>query len=131
MDKKRSSLATGVSRGALDSMEQISRSRPQDNATWGKSPSPPCGSDIQEMQSFEIPVGNSFKPYVEAALTRVGYLFSEIQIEYDKNKAVITIYISDGTNTEQISKEVKYALYRERIYQETLPIRKKILGIQQ
>ena len=83
------------------------------------------------MQSFEIPVGNSFKPYVEAALTRVGYLFSEIQIEYDKNEAVITIYISDGTNTEQISKEVKYALYRERIYQETLPIRKKILGIQQ
>ncbi len=81
------------------------------------------------MRSFEIPVGDGFKAYVEAALTRVGYLCPEIQIEYDKTTAVITVYKNDNTDTEQISKEVKYALYRERIYQETLPIRKRILRI--
>ncbi len=83
------------------------------------------------MRHLEIPVSEQFQPYVEAALTRVGYLIPEAQIEYNKNNAMITVYISGDVDEIHISKEVKYALYREKIYKETLPIRNKILGAQQ
>ena len=78
----------------------------------------------------EIPIGEDFQPYVQAALTRVRYLNSRIQLEYVKDRAVVIVHPSDSDDEAQISKEINYALYREKIYHETLSLREKFLGAQ-
>ena len=80
------------------------------------------------MQTIKIPIDKKFSPYVEAALLRVGYLFDGIQIEYSKGESSVLAYLNDDMEDTSVIKEIKYALYREKIYQETIPIRNKIIG---
>lgn len=79
-------------------------------------------------QDIEIAVGEEFEPYVEAALMRVGYLYSDTGAIYDKARRVICLRATGELAADVIAKEVRYALYRERIFKETIPIRARILG---
>lgn len=63
----------------------------------------------------------SFAPYAEAALGRLRYLFGECNFVLSAD--AITV---GGYKPEQgglIKREISYQLYREKIYQETLPMR--------
>jgi len=80
------------------------------------------------MRLVEIPVSEEFLPFVEAALMRVGYLLPGVPLEYEKNRSLISVHVDDDQDPQRLAKEVRYALYRERIFKETLPIRKRILG---
>ncbi len=80
------------------------------------------------MPPLEIPVAEEFEPFVEAALMRVGYLLPGTPMEYEKGRRLISVHIDESQDPQQIAKEIRYALYRERIYKETLPIRNRILG---
>jgi predicted AAA+ superfamily ATPase len=80
------------------------------------------------MDSFKIVVGGSFITFVEAALTRINYILPEILVEYNEASHEILIQRIGEYSNEDVKKEINYALYREKIYQETLPLRNKILG---
>lgn len=81
------------------------------------------------MHSSKISVAEPFIAYVEAALTRASYIFPGVQLEYDKDKNVIVIHEFGSHPPDEVTREINYALYREKIYHETLPIRSKILGL--
>lgn len=74
---------------------------------------------------FSVPIDDSFAQYVQAAILRLGYLRPELQFGFTDNKINVT---SDQAlpKTEQarIRKDILHQLYRERIYSETLSIRK-------
>lgn len=68
---------------------------------------------------FEIPKG--LDPYAAATVTRLGYIFSDITFKCTDNEIVATA--KRRLNEEPLRKEIAHTLYREKIYQETLPAR--------
>ena len=83
------------------------------------------------MHVVTVQVGTLFMSYVEPAMVRLGYLYPDLKIEYDRKDQVIRIYLDKtDSRADEIKKEVNYVLYREKIYQETLTIRKQIIGSQ-
>ena len=60
---------------------------------------------------------------IKNALVRFSYLYKEYKIDKDNNDYYIC---GDGKDIQKYIKEFIYLVYREKIFQETLPIRKKI-----
>ncbi|GEO80582.1 hypothetical protein [Pararhodospirillum oryzae] len=69
------------------------------------------------LRHVEIPDG--FAAYVGPALLRWGYLYPGVRAEVRDN----TIVLESDQNLEEPAASLRHQLYRERIYQETLPIR--------
>ena len=61
--------------------------------------------------------------FLKAAIVRLSYLFPKIQFSIVNNSIQLEGIIE---NEESIKKEVNYIVYREKIYAESLEIRKKI-----
>ena len=80
------------------------------------------------MNSSRISVGQQFIPYVDSALARVGYILPGVEINFDDVGNKIEVENIGKYAIEEVIKEINYALYREKIYHETLPLRSKILG---
>lgn len=72
--------------------------------------------------SLSIP--KSFKPYLENALVRFQQIFPENNIKL--NGLSVDIDFENDNDKDQIKKEFMSILYREKIYNETLEIRKQI-----
>lgn len=70
-------------------------------------------------------VASAFLPYVEAALVRFGYLYPDNPIRLAESHVHIKISAGSGSGLRQ---EFLHLLYRERIYAETLPIRRALYG---
>ncbi len=72
-----------------------------------------------------VEVAERFRPYTDAALARLQYLYPKINF----------VLIADGIEvsgnidipSETLSREIHYALYREKIYAETLPMRRALI----
>ena len=60
---------------------------------------------------------------INTALVRFSYLYEDHKIIKDKNEYYMC---GDEKDIEKYIKEFIYLVYREKIYKETLPIRKKI-----
>jgi hypothetical protein len=81
------------------------------------------------MNNTTITIPDSFKSYVDVAIVRASYLFPELTICIGKDSSSINISGLDETmDLGDIKKEFMHILYRERIYSETLAIRKTIYG---
>ena len=81
------------------------------------------------MSKINITIPDSFIDYVEAAIVRASYLFPELTICAVKESMKVDISgLNESMDSEQIKKEFLNILYRERIYSETLPIRRTIYG---
>lgn len=77
--------------------------------------------------SFEVPDG--FRRYVEPLLMRLGYLHPTVTFSYDPDAAKIHAdWLDEAIDASEVGKEIRYQLYRERIYAETLPIRTRLYG---
>jgi hypothetical protein len=64
-------------------------------------------------------------PFVEPALARLGYLFPKVEFVFEGS--AIAIKDTFGAPPETVAREVRYALYREKIYAETLPLRRALV----
>jgi hypothetical protein len=64
-------------------------------------------------------------PYVEPALARVRYLYPSFEFVFEAG--AIEINGGLGAATAPVIREVQYALYREKIYAETLPLRRALI----
>jgi len=81
------------------------------------------------MKDLSVPVPVGFQDYVDPLLVRMGFLFPELELSYDNGADQIRVRFDDSKmSREEIQKEIRFQLYREKIYQETLPIRKRLYG---
>jgi len=81
------------------------------------------------MNTSTIAIPESFTKYVDATIARSAYLFPDLTIV--KSAKTLSVNISglrEVTELENFKKDFFNILYRERIYSETLSIRKTIYG---
>ena len=74
---------------------------------------------------MRVRVPEQFAEVVERAIVRLSYLYPSLDVTYDE--PFVSFTDQDGETAiseEQIRKEVFHQLYREKIYVETLPIRR-------
>lgn len=71
---------------------------------------------------FEVP--SSLDPYVGATLTRLGYLYDGVSFAFEGG--FITAVPEDMDDELPSKGEVAQTIYREKIYQETLDMRKTL-----
>lgn len=73
---------------------------------------------------FKIP--KKFTPYVDVVLTRVSYLYPNLDISFKNDTFLIRLDHSneDISLKKELKKEIFHQLYRAKIYEDTLPIKK-------
>ena len=72
-----------------------------------------------------IEVPEDFQQFVDATIVRISYLYPGHTFT-TQDSSIRVSFPDDEPNTSKglIRKEIFYQLYRQRIYEETLPIRK-------
>lgn len=70
---------------------------------------------------IEYPIPTKLRPFADAALTRLKAIRSDLRITIADE--VITIQNYGEEEQSDIEKLIAHTLYREKIYQETLPLR--------
>ena len=75
--------------------------------------------------SFVVPL--QFTSHVEAALLRLGYLYPDITWTYDaQNREVKASDCSGPEDATTIAQEIKYQLYRTKIFEDTRVVRDRL-----
>ena len=83
------------------------------------------------MNNFLIPIPRSFRDYLDSAIVRASYLYPNFTLNYSQNSGDSIIVSSEKNfDFESFKKDFLNILYRERIYSETLAIRKAIYRIE-
>ena len=81
------------------------------------------------MNKITIKIPDSFKSYIDASIVRASYLFPELNIYISEEPSSVDISgLNESMDAENMKKDFFNILYRERIYSETLPIRRTIYG---
>jgi hypothetical protein len=77
------------------------------------------------MTQLIITISEVLRPYAELATVRLGYLYPKMSFSCQ----VHTILISSETEIDEITtrRDILYALYREKIYAETLSMRQALV----
>jgi hypothetical protein len=77
------------------------------------------------MLAMIVEVGGLFSEHVAAALVRLRYLHPHATFDLaDGGISVAT----DAGDEERIRRDVNYELYRERILQQTMPLRRALVA---
>jgi hypothetical protein len=71
-----------------------------------------------------VSVDEPFLPFVESALARLRYLYPDAR--FDLREGGIRIAAARH-GVEAIARDVSFLLYREKIYAETLPLRRALV----
>lgn len=77
------------------------------------------------MINFEILLPSAFASFAPAAVQRLGYLFPTAIFHFDGDR--INVEADDKCNAENLRAEVLYSVYRQKIYEETLDMRRTLL----
>ena len=81
------------------------------------------------MTRISLSIPTSFRPYVEPVCVRLGYLRPNVELTCDKDLSEVTARFDDSElSATELKKEIWFHLYREKIYQDTLPIRIRLYG---
>ena len=74
--------------------------------------------------SIEVP--NEFKRYVPAVIVRLTYLYPDC--EFSDDDGAVSVMVNGYHQFGELKKEVMHQIYRERIYSETLSVRRWLSG---
>ena len=66
-------------------------------------------------------VDTPFRPYIQTAIQRLLYLYPAIRFE--ATPGGISVGDDSGIASDSLVRDIRYTLYREKIYAETLPMR--------
>lgn len=81
------------------------------------------------MQVLTFNISDQFLPFVEAALTRLSYLHSEVDWSFDaKAQSVSAQCPGEMAHAAILRKELYFQLYREKIQADTSRIRQQLYG---
>lgn len=79
----------------------------------------------EDHTQLRIAVPKNMTRYAESAILRLGYLYS--QASFALVDGSIEVKLAPTEDIERIKQEVRYCLYREKIYAETLSLRHSLL----
>lgn len=74
-------------------------------------------------ESTIIPIAPEFSEFVSAAMLRLKYLFPSLEFSAD---SVGIKVVGPGISDPSIAREISYQVYREKIFRETLPLRRSL-----
>ena len=78
----------------------------------------------KKTSKISIKIQSAFSPFVGLAISRYGYLFPDHEITADEQNVCISGY--KCFSTEEAKENFLHLLYKEKIYADTLDIRKSI-----
>jgi len=79
------------------------------------------------MDCASVSVPSVCVAYVESLLVRLGYLYPDVVWSFDPGTSdIIVRYDPEAYSRETLMREAAFQLYREKIYHDTLDIRRKI-----
>lgn len=70
---------------------------------------------------MKINIEASFSPFAAAAVARLRYLHADCTFDIEDNS--ILVQPADTTDIARVERDARFQLYREKIYQEGLPMR--------
>ena len=73
---------------------------------------------------LDISIDPEFHPFIPAALLRLGYLYPEL--DFAVSKQGIAVRGESDYDLVWLEREVTYQVYREKIFQQTLPMRQSL-----
>ena len=74
-------------------------------------------------------VPESLRDGIDISLARLGYLHPNVEFSYEPGSCNIQIELKEtDLDEDELRKDVLYQLYREKINQDTLPIRRQLYG---
>jgi hypothetical protein len=71
-----------------------------------------------------VTVDEPFRSFVETALARLRYLYPDAEFDLCEGGILVTVR---GGAAHTIARDVSFILYREKIYAETLPLRRALV----
>lgn len=81
------------------------------------------------MRHETVAIPESLRSYVEDSLARLAYLYPDLELGFDTSRCQITARSkTEEAVDEDLHREVLYQLYREKVFRDTLPIRKRLYG---
>jgi hypothetical protein len=75
--------------------------------------------------NVEVDIAESFACHIDAAVTRLRYLYPDWSISDDGGK--VSVIVETDAQVSLARREINYALYRERIRTEGAPLRELLL----
>ncbi|RVK59280.1 hypothetical protein CN155_08230 [Sinorhizobium meliloti] len=70
-------------------------------------------------------VGPAFQAHISDAINRFSYLHPSIEIEIGPE--VISLFAESTDDVGDLARDLQFALYRQKIYAETLALRKTLI----
>tara|TARA_R110002124_G_scaffold132540_2_gene295106 strand:+ start:161 stop:514 length:354 start_codon:yes stop_codon:yes gene_type:complete len=77
--------------------------------------------------TFEISLDQEFQPFIPAAILRLSYIYPEQ--EFLTSEQGVTVNGTSETDPVRLEREVTYQVYREKIFQQTIPMRQGLYEI--
>lgn len=74
-------------------------------------------------QIFKL--SEAMRAYAEATRLRLSYLYPSLQFDLRENALEVSGHFPAGVDA--LRREITYSLYRERIFSETLPLRRSLI----
>lgn len=81
--------------------------------------------DQKLITNLDVP--ELFHCYIPAAILRIGYLYPDLTLEQSSNG--VSIIADELYLSQKIATEIKYQIYREKIYAETLQMRNNLYAL--
>ncbi|WHS94231.1 hypothetical protein VPK21_004352 [Sinorhizobium kummerowiae] len=81
--------------------------------------------DRSDKHRCDVAVGPDFQAHVNDAISRFSYLHPSIEIEVGPE--VISLFADSRHDVGDLVRDLQFALYRQKIYAETLPLRKTLI----
>ncbi len=79
------------------------------------------------MGSVSVPVSPAFVAHIKLLLVRLGYLYPDVEWLFEPTTGNLNAdYKPEAHSAETLAKDVSFQLYREKIHQDTLDVRRKI-----
>lgn len=75
--------------------------------------------------NIQVKVAVALQPFMDLAVNRLSYLFEDVAFTVGDD--FVRAQVPDSRNVREIEREISYALYREKIYADTLPMRTAFL----
>lgn len=74
--------------------------------------------------THRLEVLGNLRPFIETAMSRLGYLHPDWRLRVDGAEIAAEVY---GEGPQEVCREIRYALYREKVLAETLDMRRDLL----
>lgn len=81
--------------------------------------------DRSERHRHSVTVGPEFRVYINDAMSRFSYLHPSVEIEIGAR--AVTLVVDADADLADLVRDFQFTLYRQKIYAETLPLRKALI----